>query len=108
MTKKLDRYADLCIWGCQTTGQHLQIRLLQEVVKIDPDKENADTVAKQKLAERSKASETFSFEMIEAVNSYTRAGMILSVDDTDYLIDSAQHSIKNDVHYVKVDLMKFG
>lgn len=82
--------------------------ILQEVVKIDPDKENADTVAKQKLAERSKASETFSFEMIEAVNSYTRAGMILSVDDTDYLIESAQHSIKNDVHYVKVDLMKFG
>lgn len=81
---------------------------LQEVVKIDPDKENADTVAKQKLAERSKASETFSFEMIEAVNSYTRAGMILSVDDTDYLIESAQHSIKNDVHYVKVDLRKFG
>lgn len=81
---------------------------LQEVVKIDAEKENAQAVASQKLAELSKPAETFSIEIIEALDSYTRAGMVLNVDNTDYLIESAQHSIKNDVHYVKVDLRKFG
>ena len=45
---------------------------------------------------------------IEALDSYTRAGMVLNVDDTDYLIESAHHSVKNGVHYVKMDLRRFG
>ena len=81
--------------------------MLQEVVKIDPEKENANTVAKNKLAELNKQSETFSFEMIEAVDSYTRAGMVMDIDDSRYLIEGTSHSITNGIHHVKVDLRKF-
>ena len=81
--------------------------VLQEVIKIDPEKENAQTVAKNKLSELNKQSETFSFEMIEAVDSYTRAGMAMDIDDVRYLIEGTSHSITNDIHHVKVDLRKF-
>ncbi|MBQ7574387.1 MAG: hypothetical protein IJT23_09020 [Clostridia bacterium] len=81
--------------------------VLQEVVKIDPEKENANTVAKNKLSELNKQSETFSFEMIEAVDSYTRAGMVMDIDDVRYLIEGTSHSITNGIHHVKVDLRKF-
>ena len=80
--------------------------VLQEIVKIDPEKENAQTVAKSKLAEMNKQSETFSFEMIEAVDSYTRAGMIMDIDEVRYLIEGTTHSITNGIHHVKVDLKK--
>jgi len=82
--------------------------LLQEVVTIDPEKENADIVAQQKLSELSKIQESYSFEIIEAVDSYTRAGYMISVDGIDYVIESSGHNIKNEVHYVKLDLYKIG
>ncbi len=82
--------------------------LLHEVVKIDPEKENANTVAQQKLSELSKTKETFSFEIIEAMDSYTRAGYLITVDDSDYIIEGSGHSIKNGIHYMKLDLRKFG
>ena len=82
--------------------------LLQDVVKINPEKENADTVANQKLSELSKVQESYSFEMIEAMDSYTRAGYMITVDDADYIIEGSSHNIKNGVHYVKLDLRKFG
>ncbi len=81
---------------------------LQEVIKIDPEKENAQSAAQTKLAQLLNPAETFSIEIIEALDSYTRAGMVLNIDDTDYLIESAQHSVKNGVHYVKMDLRRFG
>ena len=82
--------------------------LLQEIVKIDPEKENANTVANAKLAELSKIKESFSFEIIEAVDSYTRAGSVIWADNICYVIESSDHSIKSGVHYVKLDLKKFG
>lgn len=82
--------------------------LLQEVVKIDPEKENADTVAREQLSELSKVKESFSFEILEAVDSYTRAGYMITVADVDYIIESSEHNIKNGVHYAKLDLRKFG
>ena len=90
----------------QDTGLIDKFGLLQEVVKIDPEKENADTVAQQKLSELSKMKETFSFKIIEAVDSYTRAGYLISVDGSDYIIESSSHSIKNGIHYVQLDLKK--
>jgi len=81
--------------------------LLQEVVTIDPEKENADIVAQQKLSQLSKIQESYSFEIIEAVDSYTRAGYLISVDGIDYLIEGSSHSIKNDAHFVKLELKKF-
>jgi hypothetical protein len=80
--------------------------LLQEVVKIDPEMENANNVARQKLSELSKIKETFSFEIIEAVDSYTRAGYVISVDGANIIIEGSSHSIKNGIHYVKLDLRR--
>ena len=82
--------------------------LLQEVVTIDPEKENANNVAKQKLSELLKIKETFSFEIIEAMDSYTRAGYLIAVDGLNYIVEGSGHSIKNGIHYVKLDLRKFG
>jgi hypothetical protein len=91
----------------QDTGLIDKFGLMQEVVKIDPEKENEDIVARQKLSELSKIQESYSFEIIEAVYSYTRAGYLISVDGIDYLIEGSSHSIKNDAHFVKLELKKF-
>ena len=82
--------------------------ILQEVIKIDEKDGDANTFAKNKLSELGKVKESFSIEIIEAVNSYTRAGSMITVDNANYLIESTDHSIKNGVHYVKLGLRKFG
>lgn len=84
-----------------------QYGFLQEVVKIDPAKENAQSMAQSKLKELNKQKEKFSFEMVEAVDSYTRAGMVMDIDDVMYLIESTDHSIVNDIHRVKVELKRW-
>ncbi len=91
----------------QDTGLIDKFGLLQEVVKIDPEKENADTVAQHKLSELSKIQESYSLEIIEAVDSYTRAGYMISVGGIDYIIESSNHSVKHGSHYVKLDLRRF-
>ena len=82
--------------------------VLQDVFKIDEKDGDANIYAKNKLSEFNKIKESFSIEIIEAVNSYTRAGMLITVDNINYLIESTDHSIKNGVHYVKLGLRKFG
>ena len=81
--------------------------VLQDVIKIDEKDGDANTYANNKLSELNKVKESFSIEIIEAVNSYTRAGALITVDDMNYLIESSDHSIKNGVHYVKLGLRKF-
>ena len=80
---------------------------LQKVVKIDPEKENANTVANTQLSELNRATEKYSCEIIEAVDSYTRAGSVIGIEGVNYLIEGSGHSIKNGIHYVKLDLRKF-
>ena len=41
------------------------------------------------------------------MNSYTRAGAVITIDDVNYLIEGSDHSIKNGVHYVKLDLRRW-
>ena len=81
--------------------------LLQKVIKIDPEKENANTVASAQLAELNQKNEAFSCEIIEAMNSYTRAGMIITIDAMNYVIEGSGHSIKNGIHYVQLDLRRW-
>ena len=64
-------------------------------------------MAQSKLKELNTQSESFSFEMIEAVDSYTRAGMAMDIDDVRYLIEGTSHSITNGIHHVKVDLRRW-
>ena len=79
---------------------------LQKVVKIDPEKENADTVAQTNLAEYGKLKESYSFEIIEKYDSYTRAGEVIDLDGVRYVIESTDHSLADGWHYDKLGLRK--
>lgn len=79
---------------------------LQEVVKIDPEKENADTVAAEKLSELNRIGETYSFTIIEKYDSYTRAGEVISVDGVPYVIENTDHSFKGGQHYNKLTVRR--
>lgn len=81
--------------------------LLQKVIKIDPEKENANTVADTQLAELNRKNESFSFEIVEELTDYTRAGAVISFSGSDYLVEGSGHSIKNGIHYVKLDLRRW-
>jgi hypothetical protein len=82
--------------------------LLQTVEKVDEKNiGEAANIAAAKLAELSREKETFSFEIIEDADGYTRAGYEIEVDGGVYIIEGSAHSIKNGVHYVKLDLRKF-
>lgn len=79
---------------------------LQEIIKIDPEKENADTAAENALKEYGKIGESFSFTIIEKYDSYTRAGEVISVGSANYVIESTDHSFKGGQHYNKLELRK--
>lgn len=79
---------------------------LQKVVKIDPEKENAEVVANSELWANGREKETFSFEILEKYDSYTRAGEVILVDGTQYVIESTSHSYKGGWHYNKLELRR--
>lgn len=79
---------------------------LQEVIKIDPDTENADTAASEALNQYCKVGETYSFSIIEKYDSYTRAGEIISVDGVSYVIESTAHSFSGGQHYNKLTVRR--
>lgn len=81
---------------------------LQEIVKIDPEKENAQTTAKDKLKEMAAIGEAYSFEIIEKYDSYTRAGEVIAVDGTDYVIESTTHTYSNGWHKTQMDVKRIG
>jgi len=81
--------------------------LLQTVEKLKEDEiGSAGNVARQKLRELSQKSESFSFEIIESEDCYTRAGYELDVDGVKFIIEGSSHSIMNGVRRVKLDLKK--
>ena len=79
---------------------------LQKVVKIDPEKENAETVAQTNLAESGKLQESYSFEIIEKYDSYTRAGEVIDLEGVRYVIESTDHRLVDGWHYDKLGLRK--
>lgn len=79
---------------------------LQKIVKIDPEKENANDVANRELAENGKPKESYSFEIVEKYDSYTRAGEVISVDGINYVIESTDHSYRDGWHFDKLELRK--
>ena len=46
---------------------------MQKLIKIDTDKEDATAVAEKAMYENGRKTYTYSFEIIEQYNSYTRA-----------------------------------
>lgn len=85
---------------CNTYG------FLQEVIMIDPEKENAETVANTRLEELSVPGESLSFEIIETIDGYTRAGYGINVGEANYVITNTQHSIIDGIHKVSLDLRR--
>ena len=81
---------------------------LQKIVKIDPEKENANNAANRELAENGKPKESYSFEVVEKYDSYTRAGEVISVDGVNYVIESTDHSYKDGWHFDKLELKRVG
>lgn len=77
---------------------------LQEIVKIDEEKDNAQTIAENTMSEHNSMTESCSCRIIEDVESYTRAGMRIEIDGISYNIMGTSHSISGGVHYVKLDL----
>lgn len=80
--------------------------LLQDVIKIDPEKESADVVANSELWWNGRTKETYSFEIIEKYDSYTRAGEVIMVDGVNYVIESTEHRLSNGWHFNKLELQK--
>ena len=76
---------------------------LQDVVKLG-ENEDAATVAQQTLDSLKRLTETGSGEIIEELDSYTRAGYVINYHGVQHIIISSQHSIKKGVHYNKIDL----
>ena len=50
--------------------------------------------------------ESFSFEIIEKYDSYTRAGEVIQIDGAEYLIESTGHRINEGVHFNKIELTR--
>ena len=79
---------------------------LQKIVKIDPEKENAETAAARELNANAVMKETYSFEIVEKYDSYTRAGETISIDGTDYVIESTSHSFKDGWHFNSMEVKR--
>lgn len=79
---------------------------LQKIVKIDPEKENAETVAKRELEQSAKMTETYGFEILEDVSGIVRAGEVYAVDGQSYVIESAAHSFDDGWLRCKVELRR--
>ena len=79
---------------------------LQEIVRINPDEEDAASTAASKLSELNRENWTYSFEMQEQLDSFTRAGDVLQIEDIPYLVDSAVRTIRRGRSNTSVELMR--
>ena len=79
---------------------------MQSVIKIDTEKESADTIANSELWWNGRTKETYSFEIIEKYDSYTRAGEVIMVDGINYVIESTEHRLSNGWHFNNLELQK--
>ena len=97
-------YTELMVM--QDTDNIYGYGFLQKVVKIDTEKENAETIAQNILNQNNAVKESFSFEIIEKYDSYTRAGEVIQIDGAEYLIESTSHRISGGVHFNKMELKR--
>jgi len=75
--------------------------------RLSPNTEWRDSVAHRGDVSHSYSiedapKETYSFTLIDDMDSYIRAGEELVVDGTTFIIQSAEHSVKDGWHFVKV------
>lgn len=89
---------------------HQRYGLIQEVIKVNPEEltEDPSQYAFSKLSELSKAKEEYSFEIIEATDSYTRAGEVFDMGEYTFAITNTDHSITGGVHRTKLNIERIG
>lgn len=104
-TEKDNVYKDLMV--IQDRDLIDKYGFLQKIVKIDPEKESAEAVARKELSENGKVAETYSFEVVEELGSITRAGEVFIVDGLKYVIEQAAHSFKDGWLTNKIELRRF-
>lgn len=80
---------------------------MQKLIKIDADKEDADAVAEKAMYENGRKTYSYSFEIIERYNSYTRAGQCIMLGGDKYVVESSDHSLKNGWHHTKLTVRKY-
>lgn len=81
--------------------------MLQDVIKIDPEKENAAEVAEAKLNELCRTESTRSFPLNVCLDNYTRAGEVVSIDGSLWYITEASHEIKAGRHTLNLSVEEF-
>ena len=77
---------------------------LQEIISIDPKKEDAQTAAASALNRLSCEKNTLGFGMVVGLSDYIRAGDVMRADDSLYMVETADHCIKNQRHTVTLGL----
>lgn len=77
---------------------------LQEIVKIDPDKEEPSKIAASTMSQLGREKNTLSFEIPVLLSDYTRAGDVLNLDGVFYVVDSSEHTIGKERHMVRLEL----
>lgn len=79
--------------------------LIQEVIQVNPDEiTNPADYAENKLIEMERPKETYSFEIVEALNSYTRAGESIVIGEYSFAITNTDHEIVKGIHKTKLDV----
>lgn len=85
-----------------------QYGLLQEIVKIDPEKEDAQSVANEKLASLCAETVTRGFPLVVDMSDSTRAGDAVEIEGERYIVTSATHVYKNGRHELTVEVEREG
>ena len=81
---------------------------LQEVIQVDPaNVSDVTQYAKDRLAVMKQEEEKYSFEIIEAPDSYTRAGEAITIGEYVFIIQSTKHSIEKGIHHNQLDIWRW-
>lgn len=105
MVTAVKAVSDTNVLGNDTdSALYQKFGFIQKVINVSEDS-SADYEINAEKVQNGKPKETFSFQIVESLDGYTRAGSSINTDDNcSYLITSTQHSITNGVHYNKIDL----
>ena len=88
----------------RSDAQYERHGFIQEVIQVNPDElqEDAETYALGKLNELRGPTEQYSFEMVEALNSYTRAGQAIILSNYFFVITNTDHTVEKGIHKTKL------
>ncbi len=88
----------------RSDAQYERHGFIQEVIQVNPDElqEDAEAYALGKLNELHGPTEQYSFEMVEALNSYTRAGQAIVLSNYFFIITNTDHTVEKGMHKTKL------